>query len=537
MSAASSPAGSSALPRQVPFIIGNEAGERFGFYGMRNILTKFLIGWLFVSLPLAERDAAAKETFHAFVMGVYFFPLAGGFIADRLWGRYQTILRLSMVYIAGFALLAFATDSRPAFMLGLFFIAVGAGGIKPCVSPFVGDQFDQSNKALAKVVFDAFYWVINFGSFFASLLMPLVLTGGPEPWRPKVAFGIPGVVMTLATLLFWLGRHRYVRVPPAPKDPHSFFRVLTTALTARQPARHPGQPEQGRPGLALAGVGGALALGSLVATPWLGAVAALCLALVWVLGFGGAGAWLQLERARPHHPEEDVDGARAVLRVLVVFALVTPFWSLFDQKASTWILQGEAMALPGWGWFKSGSQMQALNPLLVMLLIPFNNAVLFPLLRRAGVAVTPLRRMGAGIALAGASWVAVGALQLWVDAQAAQGLRVPVLWQLVPYVLLTSGEVLVSATGLEFAYSQAPERMKSVVTAFFHLSVTVGNLWVLLVNASVKQPAVTELIVAQGWGVAASQMFFFAAFALAAALAFAWYGRRFPMADYYRKAG
>jgi POT family proton-dependent oligopeptide transporter len=335
--------------------------------------------------------------------------------------------------------------------------------------------------------------------------------------------------MVLATVLFWVGRHRYVRVPPAEADPHSFLRVVKTALLTRAEGR-------GRPGLWLALMGVVLGVGTLFAIPWLGAVAGLCLALVWVLGFGGAGAWLQLERARGHHPEDDVDGVRAVLRVLVVFALITPFWSLFDQKASTWILQGEVMALPGWSWFTSGSQMQALNPAMVMVLIPLNNTVLFPLLRRLGVTVTPLRRMGAGIAIAGLAWILVALLQLRVDSAAAQGLKVPVLWQAGPYLLLTLGEVLVSATGLEFAYSQAPARLKSVVTAFFQLSVTVGNLWVLLVNVSVKSPVVTDAIKAQGWGVTASQMFFFAGFALVAALAFALYARRFPMADYYRKA-
>ena len=85
----------------------------------------------------------------------------------------------------------------------------------------MGDQFDQSNKQLAKLAFDAFYWIINFGSLFASLLMPIFL----EQLRPKIAFGIPGVLMLIATLVFWLGRHRYVLVPPPPEDPNSFSRV------------------------------------------------------------------------------------------------------------------------------------------------------------------------------------------------------------------------------------------------------------------------------------------------------------------------
>ena len=137
-----------------------------------------------------------------------------------------------------------------------------------------------------------------------------------------------------------------------------------------------------------------------------------------------------------------------MLRILIVFALVTPFWSLFDQKASTWIIQGNAMAMPHdqWWWpswlIKEPAQMQALNPLLVMLLIPFNNLVLYPALRRMGFQVTALRRMGWGIAISGLSWVVAGMLQLWLDG----GSEVSLAWQGLPYLLLTFGEVLVSAT-------------------------------------------------------------------------------------------
>jgi POT family proton-dependent oligopeptide transporter len=166
---------SGRLPRQVPYIIGNEACERFSFYGMRNILTPFLVSTLLLYAPEAERAGIAKEVFHSFVIGVYFFPLLGGWIADRLLGKYRTILWLSLVYCAGHACLAAFEDNRTGFYTGLFLIALGSGGIKPLVVSFVGDQFDQSNKHIAKVTFDAFYWTINFGSFFASLLMPILL--------------------------------------------------------------------------------------------------------------------------------------------------------------------------------------------------------------------------------------------------------------------------------------------------------------------------------------------------------------------------
>jgi len=180
-------------------------------------------------------------------------------------------------------------------------------------------------------------------------------------------------------------------------------------------------------------------------------------------------------------------------------------------------------------WFKS-SMMQALNPALVMILIPFNNLVLYPLLARLGLKVTALRRMGAGIAFAGLAWIVVGGLQLWIDG----GHAVDITWQVLPYALLTLGEVLVSATGLEFAYSQAPLAMKGVITSFWNLSVTIGNLWVLLANSSVKGATVTTYIQSTGTSVTAFQMFFFAGFALLAALLFALYARGYRMQDNYR---
>lgn len=526
------------LPRQIAYIIGNEGCERFSFYGMRNILTQFLVSssLLFAAaelVPKEEREGAAKEVFHTFVLGVYFFPLLGGWLSDRFLGKYRTILYLSLVYCVGQACLALFVTDKAGFFLGLFLIALGSGGIKPCVSAFVGDQFDQSNKSLAKVVFDAFYWIINFGSFFASLLMPAAL----RHLGPEYAFGIPGVLMFVSTVILWLGRRLYVNVPPAPPHPDSFVRVARSALAA------PGPDGAGRPGLVLALVGGAVAAACVVmgfvdlgrmllthAKPSLGVAQWWCLALVVAIGFAGVGTWWQLDRARAAHPDEAVDGARSVLRILVLFALVTPFWSLFDQKASTWVLQAEGMTKPS--WFVS-SQMQALNPLLVMLLIPFNNLVLYPALRRRGVEPTALRRMTAGIAFSGASWVAAGALQLWLDA----GEPVSIAWQVLPYALLTFGEVLVSATGLEFAYSQAPGPMKGAIMAFWSLSVTVGNLWVLLVNTAVRDDGVTQTITRSGLGVMSFQMFFFAAFAFAAALAFGAYAARYPLADHYRQAG
>ena len=524
---------SAQMPRQIPFIIGNEACERFSFYGMRNILTKFLISSLLLQYVPDQtmRELAAKDVFHTFVMGVYFFPLLGGWIADRWFGKYNTILWFSLIYSIGQGCLATFVHDKQGFYVGLFLIALGSGGIKPLVASFVGDQFNQRNKHLAKVVFDAFYWSINFGSFFASLTMPFFL----RSFGPRVAFGVPGALMLVATLVFWLGRGRYVKVPPAPADPHSFFRVSMTAL------RGGGMP------IALAG--GALAVASFGLIRWLDPVPVLCIVLVVGLSCFSAAVSRSLERARGVHPDEAVEGVRSVLRVLIVFALITPFWSVFDQKASTLVLQGEEMVQPT--WFES-SQMQVVNPALVMLLIPFNNLVLFPRLRRRGYPLTALGKMTVGMALCGLAFILAGGIQMVLDATRDYTLfwrelpgtlprpyftdrspEVWIYWQVLPYIPLTMSELLVSATGLEFAYSQAPIAMKGVIMSFFNLTVTVGGLWVLLVNFSIKSPAVTGSITDTGIGVNAFLMLFFAAFALSAAVAFRFYAKRYKPVDNY----
>ncbi len=510
----SAPDPKAPIPRQISYIIGNEGCERFSFYGMRNILTVFLVSSLLMHLPEADRASGAKDVFHTFVIGVYFFPLLGGWLADRFFGKYNVIFWLSLLYCVGHLCLAVFENNRAGFYTGLGLIALGSGGIKPCVSAFVGDQFDQTNKHRAKVVFDAFYWIINFGSFFASLLMPIFL----RSYGAAVAFGIPGALMFIATIILWAGRKHYVMVPPSPPNPDSFLRVSLTALRS------------GTPGMVLALVGIAAGLIAFAFIPTIGFVIAFCAALVAVITFGGLGVWWQLDAARSHHPAEAVEGVRSVLRVLVLFALVTPFWSLFDQKASTWVLQANEMSKPS--WFQS-SQMQALNPLLVMILIPFNNLVLYPTLRRyIGIEMTALRRMTAGIVFSALSWVVVGCMQVVLDG----GQTFSIVWQILPYALLTLGEVLVSATGLEFAYSQAPQSMKGALMSFWLLSVTVGNLWVLVVNAGVKNAVVTEFIASTGFGLTAFQMFFFAGFAFAAALVFGLCARSYRVVDHYRKA-
>ncbi len=453
---------SGKMPKQIPFIIGNEVCERFSFYGMRNILMIFLIDYLLISIAPDKtlREELAKERLHYFVAGVYFFPLLGGFLADRFLGKYKTIFWLSLVYCLGHAFLAIFDKSVTGFFVGLGLIALGSGGIKPCVSAMVGDQFTDKNKHLVKVVFSYFYFSINFGSFFASLLIPITL----RKWGPSVAFGIPGVLMGVATLIFWLGRKKYAQVPPAGgHNPHSFFRVLFSAI--RNPRTN---------------------------------------------GF--------LSGAEKDHPKDAVEGVRAVLRIMLLFSPIPVFPMLFDQKASTWVVQARSMD-PQVGPFTfEPAQMQLINPALVMIFIPLTTGLIYPAFKKAGFELTPLRRMTLGLLLGSSSYVAAGLLNIPVEA----GQRITILWQIVPYVLLTTAEILVSTTGLEFAYSQAPLRMKGTIMSFWNVTFAIGNL-------TVAQIAARKLFTGT------PNFFFYAALCFVGGVVFGLLALQYRPVDHFRK--
>lgn len=221
------PGNETGMPPGIPYIVGNEAAERFSFYGMKSILIVFMTGHLMTMAGETDYlgDAEAREWLHNFVFANYFFPILGAIIADWLFGKYYTILWLSMMYCAGHGVLALMdvphlAGLEPRYLLigGLSLIAIGSGGIKPCVSSHVGDQFGPGNKHLLPKVYNWFYFSINFGSFFSTLLIPYMLeldtsVLGISVGGPGWAFGIPGVLMAIATFAFWLGRHDFVHIP------------------------------------------------------------------------------------------------------------------------------------------------------------------------------------------------------------------------------------------------------------------------------------------------------------------------------------
>lgn len=592
------------MPPGIPYIVGNEGAERFSFYGMRAILKIYLIA-LFVRFVdeagvspdvMAEARARSTEVVHLFIAGVYAFPLFGAIISDRLLGKFRTILWVSLIYCAGHAVLALAgrfgamsqfEAAELSMYLGLGLIAVGSGGIKPCVSANVGDQFTAANAHLVTRVFQIFYFIINYGSFFSTILTPLLL----RYFGAEVAFGVPGVLMGIATFVFWGGRDKFVHVPPKPGGRLGLFDTLVTTLLFTplfslivgyfflwEHYLAAAQADAQRTGVEFAGVTTALVAQFFAAHAWLPLATVAAVVVGFVLfsvrqrveadnGFLKVLLY-NLTHQRERKPgmsffdvgrakfgDEVGDGPAAVLKVMVVFSMVCVFWALFDQHASTWVDQARQMRLdlrvPAYlaywalgatlalslfagvwlfrwvgnaplprgltvkvvvgvlalglaaaacdllapplgdlvgapaGEAVSGrmltvqmdaAQLSALNPLFVMIVIPALNVLLYGPLGARGIEIKPLQKMTVGMFLAATAFVAAAVLQEAI--QTAGDGAVHALWQIIPYFIMTVAEVLVSVTGLEFAYTQAPRAMKSTIMSFWLLCVTVGNLLV-----------------------------------------------------------
>ena len=399
---ATTPVLTDRMPAGIPYIVGNELAERFSYYGMRSILvifmTKYLVDWQ--GEPAVMNESVAKSIYHLFVMSTYGLGILGALLSDGWLGKYRTIIWLSIVYCLGHVALS-VDESRVGLFMGLALIAFGSGGIKPCVSAHVGDQFGVKNQHLLPRVFSWFYFAINTGAVASSLLTPLLL----DRYGPWLAFGVPGVLMFLATFIFWMGRHEFVHIPAGGLE---FIRESLS--------------RQG----------------------------------IWIL-----------------------------VRLSLIFLFIVPFWALFDQTGSAWVLQANKMAreVPLWGgrtWEVLPSQIQAVNPFLILVFIPLFAYVIYPAVGKF-IEPTPMRKMATGLFMAGFAFM----ISAWIETRIAAGESPHIIWQCVAYVVLTAAEVLVSITCLEFAYTQAPPKMKSLIMSLFLASVALGNLLVFAINAVV----------------------------------------------------
>ena len=424
-------AGKPVLPRSIPYIISNEIAERFSFYGLRSIMVTFLALHFYNPAQNPAMDtvanAKANEMAHLFVTLAYFTPLIGGILADWFFGKYKVILWVSIIYTFGHFLLSVSISNISLFTTGLMIIACCAGGIKSCVSANLGDQFNKTNEHLISKVYGWFYMSINTGGTLAPLLIPVLY----DKFGPGIAFGVPGILMAIATLVFWLGRKQYVRMPATGIKKQNFVTISLYALQ-KLFSRKPGQK-------------------------------------VW-------------EAVAEKYSKESIDGIQAVYRILMIFAFTPVFWALWDQNLSEWVLQATKLDLTIYGSFKIlPQQVNFINPLFLVLLIPVFTYAIFPAIEKIGIKVTPLRKIGAGLVLVGVCFVIIALLQESID----KGGHPSVWWQILSYIILSASEILVSLTCLEYAYTHAPASMKSTMSALYLLGISLGNYFDSLVNGNI----------------------------------------------------
>jgi POT family proton-dependent oligopeptide transporter len=267
-----------------------------------------------------------------------------------------------------------------------------------------------------------------------------------------------------------MGRNEFVHVPPQKSDGHGFGAVILSAFK-NSSKRKPGQAF--------------------------------------------------LEGALLDHNQEHVDGAKSVLDIAKLYAAISVFWALFDQHGSSWVIQAMNMNLTFMGVEFEASQISAWNPIMVMGLIPLFSMGLYPMLDKMGLKTTPIRRMTWGMFVAAASFGIVGLLQMWMD---ASGDKINVMWQFFPYLIITMAEVMISITGLEFSYTQAPRSMKSAIMSIWLLTVFFGNLITAYVSKVNFFP------------VASTGYFMFFAVLMALFACIFWYmGRNYKVKNYMEK--
>ena len=329
-------------------------------------------------------------------------------------------------------------------------------------------------------------------------------------FRTSIAFGLPGLLMLVATVVFWMGRHTFVHVPAKPGGRLGLLDTVSSSLLFLGLVALPmfGWDIQYQTPVKFWSIMAISIVVGLAIFQWRqktepddGFLAMLIHGtLLWLKGQSATARrdlgpevaptsirrhWFFAGLAR-NVGDQTAAGPRAVIRIVSVFLLVSMFWALFDQHASSWVRQAQRMELNvnlfGYHWYLLPSQISALNPLMVMALIPLNNFCFYPWIERHCITLTPLRKMTVGMFVASAAFVTVALLQMWIDNTARESAKVSVLWQFFPYLIMTQSEIMISITGLEFAYTQAPPRMKSTIMGFWLLTVALGNKLVAVIT-------------------------------------------------------
>uniref|UniRef100_A0A3P8Z8S3 Solute carrier family 15 member 1a n=1 Tax=Esox lucius TaxID=8010 RepID=A0A3P8Z8S3_ESOLU len=371
-------------PISIFFIVVNEFCERFSYYGMRAVLV------LYFRYFLQFDDDLATSIYHTFVALCYLTPILGAIIADSWLGKFKTIIYLSIVYAIGQVVMAVSavndiTDSDrngtpdsltfhiTMSMLGLLLIALGTGGIKPCVAAFGGDQFQDHQAKQRGTFFSVFYLCINGGSLLSTIITPLLRAQecgihSQQKCYP-LAFGVPAALMVVSLVVFIAGSGMYHKTKPQGNIMLAVCKCIGFAISNRFKHRSSVHPKR---------------------THW-------------------------MDWAEERYDKLLIAQIKMVLKVLFLYIPLPMFWTLFDQKGSRWTLQATTMDGNFGIAILQPDQMQTVNPIFILTLVPIMDKIVYPLIKKCGLNFTPLRRMTVGMFLAAMAFVAAAVVQIQID--------------------------------------------------------------------------------------------------------------------------
>ncbi|KYQ90870.1 Peptide transporter [Tieghemostelium lacteum] len=434
------------FPPSIKYIMLNEICERYSYYGLKAILVLYLTDFM------GYNDNTSTSIFHVFNSFAYLFPLLGAYLSDARLGKFLTIVTFSIIYCFGGGFLTLSavpglTGSGPgerspwALIMGLLLLSLGTGGIKPVVSAMAGDQLGPHQIKLLEKLFQIFYWCINLGSFLSTIISP-ILRKHVGYW---CAFMVPTILLTFSIVVFISGKKSYILNKPAGSIYWKASKIVGNGI--KEKVKSMRNSDYNNPHY--------------------------------------EGHWL--DRAKAKYDSGSVEAMKYVLNVLLIFVPMPFFWSLYDQSGSRWTLQTKSMDITIGKIKLEKDMIQALNPLLIMIFVPIFQYCIYKPLDKKNIHFTALKRMTVGMFLAIVSFLIAMFLQLYIDSKPAN--TVSVVWQLPQYVVMAWAEILLSITGLEFAYSQAPKSMKSIIMSAWLLTVSLGNVFVIVVVEGINLPS------------------------------------------------
>ncbi|XP_078309187.1 solute carrier family 15 member 2 isoform X2 [Panthera onca] len=363
----------SNYPLSIAFIVVNEFCERFSYYGMKAVLTLYFLYFLHWN------EDTSTSIYHAFSSLCYFTPILGAAIADSWLGKFKTIIYLSLVYVLGHVvkslgalpILGGQMVHTVLSLVGLSLIALGTGGIKPCVAAFGGDQFEEKHAEERTRYFSVFYLSINAGSLISTFITPM-LRGDVQCFGEDcyaLAFGVPGLLMVIALVVFAMGSKIYRKPPPEGNIVSQVVKCIWFAISNRFNNRSGDIPKRQH--------------------------------------------WL--DWAAEKYPKQLIMDVKALTRVLFLYIPLPMFWALLDQQGSRWTLQATRMNGNLGVFVLQPDQMQVLNPLLVLIFIPLFDLVIYRLVSKCGINFSSLRKMAVGMILASLAFAVAAAVELKIN--------------------------------------------------------------------------------------------------------------------------